>query len=412
MKKLAFIALLSFGVFYGQENNFKKYLANNAAAIDLASENQWEMLKADAVANQFVILGESHGAQQPQLIDYNLLKYLNETVGTRHYIAELDYAQTAAVNEFLEKGTTDKLNSVFRYLVKIHAQWGNQDFYNKIVKVRALNERLPKDKRIVFVGIDGVQDYEGYLSYIKAMIGKKKSPVLRSLRLVLAKKYDDINFEELTVFAGDYFNKIQQDRSEFSKVLKDEMPIFEYLIQNLSYGNPKLGVKRPEKLFRNYKQLYTILHLENQKLYGMWGYFHAHLVPVKYLGEDFASKLANSDHVSAKKIISVVSLPVDCKLNVWDDVAQKWTKQPFSYDNKSLLKVDGIEDLKELSNENSVTLFKLNSANSPFPKTGRLFNGVAPQGKLEGDFRKKDYAFQYVLLIRNSDWLSPLPDNF
>ncbi len=412
MKKLFITALFTFGTIFGQENNFKKYLSDNNSIIDLENDDQWNLLKSDAILNQFIILGESHGAKNPQLLDFNLLKYLNKTVGTRKYIAELDFAQATAVNEYLEKGNVTKLKNVFRHLVKINAQWGNEDFYNKIVNIRTLNLTLPKDKRIIFIGIDGVQDLKSYLTYIASFIEKNKNPLFNSLQIVLNKKYEDLNFEEVTLFAQEYLNKIQANKIEFQTELKNKFIIFEYLLQNLSFGNSNSGVKRPEQLFRNYKQLYSILKLENQKLYGMWGYFHAHLVPVHYIGEDFASKLASSDHVSSKKLISIVCLPIDSKYNVWSDKMQTWTKEPFSYDNKSLLLVDGIEDLKELSTENSNTLFKLNAHNSPFPKTGRLFNGIAPQGKLIGDFRKMDYAFQYVILVRNSDWLNPLSKDF
>ena len=412
MKKFVIIALFTFKAIFGQENNFKKYLSDNNSIINLKNENQWDLLKSDAILNQFIILGESHGAQDPQLIDFNLLKYLNKTVGTKNYIAELDFAQTSAINAYLEKGDVTKLKNVFRHLVKIHAQWGNKDFYNKIVKIRALNLSLPKEKRIIFIGIDGVQDFKSYLTYINSIIEKNKNPIFDSLRIVLNKKYEDSNFEEVTLFAQEYLNEIQSNKIEFQKELKNKFTVFEYLFQNLSYSNDKSGVKRPEQLFRNYKQLYSILNLENQKLYGMWGYFHAHLVPVHYIGEDFASKLASSDHISSKKIISVVCLPIDSNYNVWNKKTETWIKKPFSYDNKSLLLVDGIEDLKELSTENSTTLFKLNAIDSPFPKTGRLFNGTAPQGKLVGDFRKMDYAFQYVILVRNSDWLNPLSKDF
>ncbi|KFF05991.1 TraB/GumN family protein [Flavobacterium reichenbachii] len=411
MKKLVIIALCTFGSILGQENNFKRYLSENKAVIHLEDQNQWELLKSDAANNQFIILGESHGAQDAQLIDFNLLKYLNKTVGTKKYIAELDFAQAANINEFLEKGKEDKLKTVFRYWIKTHAQWGNQDFYAKILKIRTLNLALPKEKRIVFVGIDGVQDLENYLIYLKTFLAQTKNPIFDSLQAVLKKDYKN-DADEITLFAQNYLIEIQNNKPEFQKALKDKFSIFEYLIQNLSWSNSKSGVNRPEQLFRNYKQLYTVLHLENEKLYGMWGFFHAHLVPVYYIGEDFASKLASSDHPSAKKIISVVCLPIDSQFNVWNAKTESWTKEPFSYDNKTLLQIEGIEDLKELSAETSTTLFKLNGSNSPFPKTGRLFNGLAPQGKLAGNFKTRDYGFQYVVLMRNSDWLKPLSKDF
>jgi hypothetical protein len=144
----------------------------------------------------------------------------------------------------------------------------------------------------------------------------------------------------------------------------------------------------------------------------MWGFLHSHQVPIYFVGEDFASKLISSDLPISKKIITVLCMPIDSKFNVWDSKSDSWIKKPFSYDDKSLLQVDGIEDVKTLTSSNSITLFKINTENSPFAKTGRLFNGVVPQGRMMGDFKTRDYAYQYLVLFRNSDWLNPLPKTF
>lgn len=413
MKKIIFVFCLVYGSVYGQENKFLDYLKNNKTIIDLNGTNQWEQLKSDAEQNQFLILGESHGAQDAQLIDFSLLKYLNKTVGTKNYIAELDYAQSTSINEYLKTGNETLLKNVFRNWVKKNAQWGNYDFYNKIIKIKALNKTLPKSRQITFTGIDKVQDYDLYFKLIDKFIGTKKNPLIDSLRLIVNTNFNDSEIVKISVFAKNYFEKIEKNKIEFEQLFGKKLPIFEYLIQNLSYSSTKKsGVNRPEAMFRNYKQLYSIMHLENEKLYGMWGYFHSHQVPVQFVGEDFASKLAGSDHPSAKKVISIVCLPIDSKYNVWDSKSETWTKQPFSYDDKSLLLVDGIEDLKALTTINTTTLFKINGLNSPFAKTGILFNGTSPQGKLMGDFKLRDYAYQYVILMRNSDWLNPLPKDF
>ena len=413
MNKWIFAFFLVYGSVYGQENKYLDYLKNNKAVLDLTSTNRWELLKTDAEQNQFIILGESHGAQDAQLIDFSLLKYLNKTVGTKNYIAELDYAQSSSINEYLRTGNETVLKRVFRNWVKKNAQWGNSDFYNKIVKIRALNKTLPKAQQITFSGIDKVQDFDLYFKLIDKLMGDKKNPILDSLRQIVRSDFINSEIVNISVFAKTYVGKIEKNKIEFEQIFGKKLPIFEYLIQNLSYSSTeKSGVNRPEAMFRNYKQLYSILHFADEKLYGMWGFFHSHQVPVQFYGDDFASKLVNSAHTSAKKVISIVCLPIDSKYNEWDSKSQTWKKKSFSYDDKSLLQVDGIEDLKDLTTTNSTTLFKINGLNSPFSKTGRLFNGTSSQGKLTGDFKLRDYAYQYVILMRNSDWLNPLPKAF
>lgn len=411
IKKLAtFFFIFSF--FFNavaQENIYKNYLSKNSENIDLKSDANWKILKEDAEKNQFLILGESHGAQNTQIIDFNLLKFLNKTVGTKNYIAELDYAQSENINNYLKTGNEKFLKTVFHYLIKIHAQWGNQDFYDKIVNIRNLNKTLSKDKKISFTGIDVVQDHEEYLKLLQKIINGKNSTLLDSLKMKIDQPYDDANMASVSMFAGKLDQKIEKNKDAFQNLLGSDYPLFKYLIKNLSYDNKSVGVNRPEGIYRNFKELYIMKHLENKKLYGMWGFFHAHLIPFQYVGGDFISKLVDSDHPIAKKIISIISLPIDSKYNVWNDETKNWDKKPFSYDNDSLLKVEGIEDVKELTRPNSTTLFKLNSPASPFLKSGRLLNGTSPQGKLMGDFKNSDFGNQYIILVRNSDWLHPLP---
>ncbi|MBF8455599.1 hypothetical protein IV494_00255 [Kaistella sp. G5-32] len=411
IKRLAtvFFTFLIFFNAFAQENIYKNYLSKNAENINLKSDANWKILKEDAEKNQLIIFGESHGAQNTQFIDFNLLKFLNKTVGTKNYIAELDYAQAENINNYLKTGNEKFLKTVFHYLVKIHAQWGNQDFYEKIVNIRNLNKTLSKDKKITFTGIDVVQDHEEYLKLLQKIIKGNHGTLLDSLKMKIDQPYDDANMASVSMFAGKLDQKIEKNAAAFQNLLGSDYPLFKYLIKNLIYDNKSVGVNRPEGIYRNFKELYIMQHLENKKLYGMWGFFHAHLVPFQYIGGDFISKLVDSDHPIAKKIISIIALPIDSKYNVWNDETKSWDKKPFSYDNDSLLKVEGIEDVKELTRPNSKTLFKLNSPASPFLKSGRLLNGTSPQGKLVGDFKNSDFGNQYIILVRNSDWLHPLP---
>jgi hypothetical protein len=398
MRKWLFALVLVSGVARAQDSVFKKYLAQNESRLEHGSAPGWDLLKQDAAQAQLIIIGESHGAADAQVVDFSALKYLNANFGVKTYVAEMDYAQANLINEYLITGDKRKLDTVFGYWIRIHAQWGNKDFYNKVVKIRALNKTLAAERRISFAGIDQVQDLDLYVKFIQ------RSKVKTSLSIYA----QDSGFAQAADFAVRYLDTIEQNKPAFQRLLGDQFPIFEYLIRNLSYSAAGSAVNRAEGVFRNYKELYTLLHWEGQKLYGMWGFFHAHLTPFFFVGDDFISKLAASDHPTAKRILSIICFPLDSKYNVWNDVSGAWTKRPFSYDDKSLLAIDGIQDLRELTTENSMTLFRLNGLGSPFVKSGRLVNGQAPQGRLMANFKGQDYANQYVILLRNSDWLVPL----
>jgi hypothetical protein len=73
--------------------------------------------------------------------------------------------------------------------------------------------------------------------------------------------------------------------------------------------------------------------------------------------------------------------------------------------------VKGIQDLKELSRPNSISLFKLNSAHSPYATSQNL---ITVKSRLFGEniipvekTHTTDF-FQYVFLLRNSKALTKL----
>jgi hypothetical protein len=79
-----------------------------------------------------------------------------------------------------------------------------------------------------------------------------------------------------------------------------------------------------------------------------------------------------------------------------------------------LVFVNGIRDLKAVTQENSITIFKLEGQNSPYRHSPKLaqVKVLIPGQSLTPDPEAgtDDPAFQYVILIRNSKALEPLKE--
>lgn len=169
-------------------------------------------------------------------------------------------------------------------------------------------------------------------------------------------------------------------------------------------------VSRDSAMVMNFKNSIKKMKLENEKFYGLFGYFHALQSKTENGKETFASGLKES----GIKTISFVSYTIDSEMYL-----PKNPQFPTPEDEKidwvnadgPLQLVKGIKDLKELSNPNAITLFKINSSNSPYFKSQHLINvksrifgeNIVPK---EGTFTT-DY-FQYVFLLRNSKALTKL----
>jgi hypothetical protein len=79
--------------------------------------------------------------------------------------------------------------------------------------------------------------------------------------------------------------------------------------------------------------------------------------------------------------------------------------------DRPLVFVNGINDLKAVTRENSITIFNIAAYGSPYRGSSRLVQVkvLIPGQNLTPDpAAGTDAAFQYVVLIRNSKALAPL----
>lgn len=169
-------------------------------------------------------------------------------------------------------------------------------------------------------------------------------------------------------------------------------------------------VARDSAMAINFKNSIKKLSLENEKFYGLFGYFHVLQNVTENGKETFASELKKSDI----KTTSFVSYTLDSEMYLPKN-PQFPTPENERVDwinaDGPLQLVKGINDLKELSKPNSITLFKLNAKNSPYLQSqllisvkSRVFGeSIVPQ---KGTFTT-DY-FQYVFLLKNSKALTKL----
>lgn len=167
---------------------------------------------------------------------------------------------------------------------------------------------------------------------------------------------------------------------------------------------------RDAAMIENFKNAVKNNHLENARFYGLFGFFHVIQNQTANGYESFAARLKKENI----KLVSMVSYTLDS-----DMYLPKNPQFPTPEDEKvnwvnadgPLFLVKGINDLKAESTPNSITLFKLNNANSPYLHSQSL---LQMKSRLFGESLEPlngsvttDY-FQYVFLLRNSKALTKL----
>ncbi|WP_166919626.1 hypothetical protein [Flavobacterium poyangense] len=167
---------------------------------------------------------------------------------------------------------------------------------------------------------------------------------------------------------------------------------------------------RDVAMVSNFKEAVKKQHLENEKFYGLFGYFHVLQKKTESGKETFAAGLKDS----GIKVAGFVSYTIDSEMYLPKN-PQFPTPENERVDwmnaDGPLMLVKGINDLKELSKPKVITLFKLDAKDSPYLKSQNLVsvksrafgeNVVPVKGSSVTDY------FQYVFLLRNSQALTKL----
>ena len=387
--------------------------------LDLAGPPQFRLFDEAFYRNKVFLLGESHGVQRLQDVDFYLLRHLNQRAGVRRYLAEVDCAKAYYLNEYLRTGDEATLVRVFASWVREQAQWGNADFMAKIRRIRGLNQTLPSARRIQFVGIDGVQDYAllaDYLGDLRAA-GRPLPP-----RLALALDSVQTALRATPALAADLALRTGQALTLAAPAAQRALgrqayAEVQYALTNLGYARTLLG--REQQLFANYQAALPLWHLTHEKLYGLWGLGH---VP-QQKGLNFnslAAYIRNSTLPDHEKIVSILSTYSGCRM-IWASAAlpAPWRRQgqrftevdKFNHDGP-LVRLQGIEALKARTLPSSTTLVRLDAPGTAarrLPVQITYAPGLPASQQMQFDPARPatDYV-QYLLLVRDAGAVRPL----
>ncbi|WP_111599511.1 hypothetical protein [Chitinophaga skermanii] len=196
---------------------------------------------------------------------------------------------------------------------------------------------------------------------------------------------------------------------DYNNGLADSMKITVLGIDK-GFDDKDRTIPRDSAMFLNFQQYIQQLGLANEKFYGLFGYFHTLQQPVPALATPLATHLKKAGF----KTISIVShtidsymyLPKNPQIPTPPDEKIKWANA-----DGPLMVVKGINNLKEASQPNSITLFNINAKNTPYHASQEI---ISMKSRLFGDNilpaagTNTTQYFQYVALLRNSEALSKL----
>lgn len=419
----AFIIICFFSTtVIAQDSIYSNYLAKNSEQIKIGGSNKFAIFNEAFYSNQVFLVSESHGYAKPQQLDAEIFMQLNKKNGVHHYIAEVDFSQAFYLNKYLNTGNEAFLGAIYQHWYNKKAQWGNKTGFERWRTLYQYNLTLSKNKKIVVIGLDEAQDLNMNQKLLEEIVSDAKYKKGKSLMLdsLLAFGVMDLNKDSVKVykkFIQRMVVEITQKESSYQNIFKKSFFDFQFIINNIA---SKKG--REEKILYNFNVFYNQYKLANKKMYGFWGRFHAMQDSIN--GDmSFAAMLKKSKLPLAKKIISI---PVYCvesasmlPTQFLPPMAQQkgtiYSKSNMVNDDSFVYKVDGIQNAGKFVGKNENVIFKLIGNESPYNKGLQLLESSSKFDKNFNWIGNKQVAttdyFQYLIVVRNSDWAIPFGDN-
>lgn len=336
--------------------------------------------------SKLILLGESHGFAAPQVLDYQLLVHLNRRIGLTQYLAEIDPVQAVYLNRFLVDGDRAALDAVFSHWNSAGVQWGNRAFRAKVEAIRAYNLGVPVKRRIVFVGIDTIQDWALLAHWLGGdalvALGDAALPRSERARRMLAVKTAHMGPELALVGATLADVVAKKDRESI--------------------------------IFANYARVVREGPLRGKPAYGLWGFYHVLNGGVS-ASMPFAARVAASDLPSARKLTTIGALALDSALQIpipsGEAKFMRLRLTEFNIDGP-YVKVQGSATLRSVSLAKAVKLFATGGTDSPITATDfvDVTTSVGQNLKVDDTSLGAKQLLDYVAVFRNSDWAAPLDD--
>jgi hypothetical protein len=375
--------------------------------------------EAGFYTNQLFLLGESHGSAVPQDLDFVLLQHLNQKTGLRNYIAEIDPSQAFFFNRYLATGQESDLQTVFHGWDG-KEQWGNQNFYDKVRRIRRLNLTLPPAARIRFIGIDRLQNLKIALQHLRAILLQEATrtgtnAVLDTLRNLSAGVPP--TEPALAQLAHRLLPAFRPGSAVPGLSAAGSVQVAQVLRNATYLAGPR--IRRDSVMLLNLQADYERLGLQQEKMYGLWGIYHVLQSEVSN-SHPFAALVRTSSLPLRGRVVSLAIFTTDSKVMIPASVVPAAVRPPepsvvVGWLNSAgpVVLVPGIRDVLAASPASApVTLFRLDAPQAPYYRSLRLATVEAP---LLGQTLTATHAgaattdyFQYAILLRNSPAVKPL----
>jgi len=400
------------------DTNKIEYLKKNR--FDLTSSN-FEFPQKNF---QLIGFGAYHGSQKTEITEIALIQSLVKNGQIKYYLPETDYSIAYYFNEYLKFGDTLALKELVEHYGSRVPQDKSISTYQKWIKLKAINDNLPKENKLTVLGVDLLVSYKYTAKHLLELIDKKnyKRESVKALTKMI--KNDTVNFFPYSAtyskkILENFVNDYDKNKSEFENTIKDQFS-FNHIIKNLkeTFVDFDNLTKRERLMYENYVALSSHYSFNKKPQFARFGFFH---LEKQREGENpsFFTQLIENKIIERDKIISVIGYLTKSRV-LWgrvldDDGNYKDynTEGGYGigdYDKEYFLGIDKLKNTKI----SDITLFRLNKVNTPYSNgVPDLMEIVMEDEESNGELVKGKSTTEYLdyaILISNSKASVPIEE--
>lgn len=376
------------------------YLQQNHATWNNGFANAEKVFTKTILQNQLFLVGEGHGTQYNNELQFDLIKHLQQTVGLKYILLELGFLDQLYLNRYLQTGNEQVLDSFFQF----HP---NTFYYNKQLlqffqKLYNYNLQLPAKSKLQIITVDLDFAYRDALLYIQRNLPAALPDTLKN-PFTTMNPVKDTAALLIQKFNNTYSSFIKNNRI-YKKHLGKDFEDIEHLLDNinqrLQIAVSKRNDLRDSMMYHNFLYAKKRYGIQDEKIIGLMGSFHVKQFDVP--GDPrFAAILVKANAV--KGVVSLMSIynggeaMIPNRNNKADSSGKANAYINLKVSNGSLSGPVTHYDLMEpYFNSSKAVLFLLNKKESPFHQSNAFTLGEDPEAATT------THLFQVLILFNQS----------
>lgn len=402
MKKATILFLLHTVLVFAQDK--EKYLSQHKNVLDAS----YTLPGSNA---QIIGFGAYHGSAKTEDAEMFILQSLIKQESLDYYFAETDISIAYYFNQYLKTGDEKLLKDLVIHYGSRVPQERTVNVFEKWKRIKALNDKLPKNKKIIILGSDIIVTYKYTYRHLLSLIKDTKNwPHAQELQKTVdvdttdySAKYDSFSAKQLKDFIADY----EANTAKYNKLLADKK-VFAYIISGIKTRQIK-DVNRETEMYGNYLKLREMYNLKGKTQFFRLGFFHI-MKHKEGNNASFFSMLIDNGLYKKEEVVTVMGYFTKSEV-LWEDVfddngnfLRSTIEGDFGIGDAPDEYFKGIEALKKEAVADC-TIFRLNAPGSPYnlPKCTDMIEVVYdPPQKVEYGTTCTIDFIDYAVLISNS----------